>query len=209
MVIAIAVAFTASGSNMGFKKGFNFPPTGGENLNWISLPYFYGSTDAEGLCRDLGGASRVARVVRWDEASSSYVSYTCGGKTPFPLEKGIAYGVVNAPDQTINAAIVGSHDNSFVFNIPPTAGSNLTWVSIPYHHNIPNHPGTPAGIDAEDLCRDIGSTKVQAIVRWDEPTSSYVSYTCGSGSPFPITVGTGYGIINAPGQTIMWRPPHF
>nr|MBP7799903.1 hypothetical protein [Thermoanaerobaculaceae bacterium] len=46
---------------------------------------------------------------RWDEASSSFVSHACTFTTDgFSLVKGVAYGVQNAPGQTVTARVVGS-----------------------------------------------------------------------------------------------------
>ena len=148
---------------------------------------------------------------RWDEPTSIFVKHTCGlGTNNFTLSRGSAYGVVNASGQTIKGLLVGTHDDTFSYSIAATAGSNLTWVSVPYHQAIPDVAGSAGVVDAEDLCRSVGPA-VTAVVRWDATSSAYVAYACGSvfDTPFPVNLGEGYGVINAPGQTISWQPPHY
>ncbi|HYC58175.1 MAG TPA: hypothetical protein VEK79_01280 [Thermoanaerobaculia bacterium] len=199
---------------MGFRVSFRLQPSGFSN--WISVPYFYSPedfgtpsvVDVEDLCRDLGSPSTVASVMRWDEASSTFVSWTCGDTgTPFTLVKGTAYGVVNAPGEIVEASLLGAHDNVFAFDMPATAGSNLSWISIPYHHKIPDL-APPSGVDAADVCASIGSAAT-AIIRRDATTGMYIAYACAStlDTPFPIAIGTGYGVINSPGQPIAWQVP--
>lgn len=214
VLLVMMLAAPASASNMGFRIKFRLEPSG--FANWIAVPYFYSPedfgtpsvVDVEDLCRDLGGLTTVASVSRWDEPSSTFVSWTCGDAgTPFNLVKGTAYGVLNAPGELIEASLLGAHDNAFVFSIPATAGSNLSWISIPYHHKIPDL-ATPSGVDAEDLCQSIGAAAA-AIIRRDATTGTYIAYACASTleTPFAIVVGTGYGVINSSGQAIAWQPP--
>jgi hypothetical protein len=203
---------------MGFTRQFLFPPTGGANLHWISIPWIYqpldvgtpGTLDVEDLFQDLGGDQTIAAVVRWDEASSTFVEHPCGAGSPFVLAQGIAYGLRNVPGQTINGALAGAHDNAFSYSVPPTGGSQLSWLSVPYHVRIPEKHGD-LRVTAEDLCRQIGSSTVLAIMRWDEPSGAYQVCGCGSAlqAPFEVARGEGYGVINRPGQTINWQPTHY
>jgi hypothetical protein len=214
IVLVMTLAPPASASNMGFRVSFRLQPNG--FANWISVPYFYSPedfgtpsvVDAEDLCRDLGSPTTVASVTRWDEPSSTFVSWTCGAAgTPFNVLKGTAYGIVNAPGEIIEASLLGAHDNAYTFNIPATTGSNLSWISIPYHHKIADL-APPSGVDAQDLCQSIGSAAA-AIIRRDATTGMYIAYACAStlDTPFSIAVGTGYGVINSSGQPIAWQPP--
>jgi hypothetical protein len=216
LVLAVAVSAQA---NTGFKKLFHFPSTG-PSRHWIALPYSYspedagviGTLDVQDLCNDLGGATKVLSIEKWDESTSTFTTWTCGAAgTPFTLTKGTAYAVNNQPGQTIKSAIVGAHDDAYTFSIASTGGSSLSWIGVPYHRNFTDNAGTPAGLDAEDLCRSIDSAEVWAVVRWDTAASRYVTYGCGSAfsTPFPITLGEGYAVVNVSGQTISWLPPHF
>lgn len=85
----------------------------------------WAGTADEGLqTRATRGAS-WHRVLAWDEASSQMVSHTCGSGTGFALQKGIAYGVESGAGQTVDTVVVGAHDDTFAYSIPPTSGANL------------------------------------------------------------------------------------
>lgn len=214
----IATLWPAAAATMGFTRQFDFPPNPGPNVHWISLPWRYtpqdvgtpGVVDAEDVCQDLGGTPAVAAVVRWNEASSTLIEHTCGTGSPFPILKGVGYAVRNGAGRTIDGAVAGAHDDSFAYSIPPTSGSELTWLSVPYHLRIPSRPGS-LQITAEDLCQQIGAAEIVAVVRWNETAAAYEAYGCGSTLqlPFEIERGKSYGVVNRPGQTIAWQPIHF
>ena len=67
----------ATASNMGFALNLSLPVEGSPSRHWVSLPWVYAPTTAKALCADLGGSAKVASVWRWDETSSSFVSYAC------------------------------------------------------------------------------------------------------------------------------------
>jgi len=205
-------AATASASNMAFALRLQVGGSGQE-LRFVSLPYKDGPSTAEGLCADLGGTtSAVAEVLRWNEPASQFVVYQCGSTVDdFQLEKGHAYGVRTAVDEAIDALLVGSHDATFLYTLASGAGSNLSWVSVPYHAAIPDRAGAPGVVDAEDLCLAIGADTVFAIVRWDEGSGAYTAHVCGSvfDEGFELMVGEGYGLVNAEGQDISWQPEHY
>jgi hypothetical protein len=210
VLLALVPASTARASNTAFALPVTF---GGavQVLSFLSVPYVYAPTTAEALCSDLGGAAKVASVLVWNEASSTFVTHTCGsGSNNFTLEEGAAYGARTVAGQSVDALIVGVHDDAFTFSLAPTSGSNLSWVSIPYHQSIPDLLGTPGVVDAEDLCQSVGSS-LWAVLRRDAASSRYVAYVCGSvfDTPFPIGLGEGYGLVNRSGQEITWQPPHY
>jgi len=203
-------AASASASNMAFALRLQVGG-GGQELRFVALPYEYAPATAEELCDNLG-APTVAEVLRWDDAASGFVVHPCGtGTANFELEEGYAYGVRTAMDKAIDALLVGTHDPAFTLALPSGSGSNLSWVSVPYHAAIPDRAGVPGVVDAEDLCLAIGEGTVFAIVRWDEGSWAYVTHTCGSvfDEGFPLTVGEGYGLVNAEGQDISWQPEHY
>ena len=213
----LALAFTAFQAAAAWNMGFRLTLTLPRGTRFVSIPYRYtpadfgspGVLDSEDLCRDLGA---VTSIVRWVEASSQFVQYTCGSASGwFPLQEGTAYGVFNGGASDVTATLVGAHDNTFSYSLPATVGSNLSWVSIPYHARIPDVSGTPAGLDAEDVCQAVGSSIAFAVIRWDVETSLFVSYRCGSTleEPFRLSIGEGYGLVNAAGQSISWQPPHY
>jgi hypothetical protein len=201
---------------MAFTRQFYYPASG-PSLHWIALPWRYqpqdvgtiGQLDTRDLCQDLGGASTIAAIVRWDNATSTLIEHSCGG-SPFPLTEGTAYALRNASGQTILGALVGAHDDAFTYSIPASGGSQLSWLSIPGHVRIPEKHGDPR-VTAEDLCRQIGNSEVLAIVRFEEASGLYRAYGCGSAfeTPFDIVRGEAYAVVNRPGQAIVWQPLHY
>ena len=89
---------------------YSIAPTTGANLTFVSIPYHQaipdvagqpGVVDAEDLCQSVGPS--LAAVVRHDSTVGGYAAYACGSvfDTPFALELGVGYGLVNAEGQTI------------------------------------------------------------------------------------------------------------
>lgn len=203
-------------SAMGFKHNLILSPAPAPTIYWISLPYRYepedvgtiGMLDAEDLCHDLTEAGVATAVLRWNEATSTIVEHICDDPNPFVLAPGTAYGFRRAPNTSLSANLAGGHDESFTFSIPATGGSQLSWISVPYHIK---DAGNQSPVTAEGLCQQIGSSEVLAIVRFDSSAGSYRAYGCGSAfeSPFPIAAGEGFGVINRGSQTISWQPIHY
>lgn len=203
-------------STMGFKQRLILNASPGPSIHWLSLPYRYspedvgtpGVVDAEDLCQDAGDGGGIAAVLRWNEAASTLVEHYCGAASPFALLEGVGYGIRRVPNWSLSANLAGGHDDAFAHSIPATGGSQLSWLSVPYHlKNAANHDP----ITAEGLCQQIGSSEVLAIMRWDTAAEVYRAYGCGSAfeAPFPITPGEAFGVINRGGQTISWQPIHY
>ena len=189
--VVLLLASAASASNMAFALRLQLGGAAQE-LRFVALPYQYAPTTAEGLCADLGGTAAVAEVVRWDEATSQLVAHPCGtGTEDFPLAEGMAYGVRSAVGAAIDGLLVGTHDPAFAFSIAATAGSSLSFVSLPYHAAIAARGGTAGVVD--------------------QGAGAYAAHVCGSvfDEGFPLTVGEGYGLANAEGQAISWTPEHY
>jgi hypothetical protein len=219
MIFLCLVAGTfADAAIMGFTRQFHFPPSAGPSLHWVALPWNYqpqdvgtpGVLDAEDLCQDLGGEDTIAAVLRWDEATSAFAEHLCGAADPFALDQGEGYGLRNVPGETFLGALAGVHDDTFAYSIPPSGGSQLSWLSVPYHLRIPEKHGSLT-VDAEDLCRQIGLSEVLAIVRWNDEVGAYEAYGCGSAlqPPFELVRGEAYGVVNRMGQTVDWQPIHY
>jgi hypothetical protein len=215
LLVALATvalsATPATASNMGFALNLSWPSQSSPSVTWLSLPWRYTPTTSELLCQDLGGSAEIATVQRWVETTSTMVTYACGsGAGAFALVPGIAYGVRPQAWTQVAAVVVGAHDDAFAYSIAATSGSNLTFVSVPYHSAIPDAGGTPGVVDAEDLCSSVGNT-LFAVLRWDATAGAWVAHACGSAfdTPFPLELATGYGLVNAAGQTIAWQPPHY
>lgn len=216
---ALALLLAAGGadaqSTMGFKHNVVLDATSAPALLWLSLPYLYtpqdvglpGILDAEDLCQDLDG---IAAVLMWDEPSSTFVEHLCGDPSPFALEQGVGFGIRLEPVRHLFAPLSGGHDDSFAYSIPPSGGSQLTWLSVPLHVRIPEKRGD-SRVTAEDLCEQIGETEVLAIVRWNREAVAYETYGCGSDFhvPFQLVRGEAYGVVNLANQTIDWQPVHY
>lgn len=91
-----------------------------------------------------------------------------------------------------------------------SSGSNLHWVSIPYHYQPPDANGNSV-VDAEDLAQDLqprdsGYTRpcdastnpcaVYQVWHWDEASGAYETWRAGSsfGTPFQLQPGESYGL---------------
>jgi hypothetical protein len=210
LVAFLLLCGVASASNMGLALRMQLTSTP-ERLHFISLPYLYTPATAEALCQDLGGSGDVSGILRWDETSSTFVEYACGsGSGDFALEEGVAYGVRVAAYQDVDTLIVGIHDDAFEFDFAPGTGTNLHWISPPYHLALPDAGGLEDVTDAEDLCRQAG-VELFSVVRWNEATGCHQAYLCGSefAVPFELEQGVGYGLINADGETLTWQPTHY
>lgn len=215
---ALALLVSTSGaaqSSIAFKQNVILESSPTSILHFVSLPFVYtppdvgtiGTLDAEDLCQDLDG---VAAVLRWDEPSSTFVEHQCGDASPFGLSQGVGYAVRLPPNFGIRSALSGGHDDAFAYSIPPSGGSQLAWLSVPYHVRIPEKHGD-SRVTAEDLCRQIGLAEVAAILRWNRELGAYEAYACGSTfqEPFQLARGEGYGVINLPNETIDWQPIHY
>ena len=218
LALVVAVPIGAFDGAMGFARRVEFPASSGPSIHWISIPWQYqpvdvgtpGILDAEDLCADLGGASNVAAIVRWNEATSTFVEHLCGLPSPFPIVQGVGYGVRNASFAEIRGMIAGAHDDALAFSIPATGGSQLSWLSVPYHLRSPDRGGDLV-VTAADLCDQVGTTDLLAIVSWNEVAGLFESFACGSSfsAPFTVERGTAYGFVNRGTQTISWQPVHY
>jgi hypothetical protein len=207
----------AGATNMAFKLPVHLSATPDAGLYWLSVPYRYDPVDvglpsvvdAEDFCQDLSSTA-IEAVLRWDEPTATFVEHLCGGTTPFPLAPGTGYAIRTLPNYSVSDYLTGGHDDDFIYSILPSGGSQLSWLSVPYHLQIPAK-GSALRFTAEDLCRQIGASEVAAIVRWNEEIGAYEAYGCGSElqAPFEIPRGRSVGVINRTGETIDWQPIHF
>ncbi len=210
VVLAIVVALPLPASNMGLALRMQLDSTS-QPLHFISLPYLYTPATAEALCQDLGGSGCVSEILRWDDATSTFVEYSCGsGAGDFALEEGMGYGVRVVLYQSIDALVVGIHDDTFEFDFAPGAGANLHFISLPYHLALPDAGGQEDVVDAEDLCLQAGP-ELFSVMRWNEATGRFEAYLCGSefSVPFELEQGVAYGLVNADGETFSWQPTHY
>ena len=205
----VVLAGLAMASNMGFKLNYTLQTNAaGNNLNWVSLPYFNNYTVAEDVVTDVDGdcgAGTVSNVKKFDPYNNSYTTHFPGSsKNNFTIDTGISYGVkVSASCTWI---IVGSHDDNYdpggssSVNLILSGGGISTdnWVSVPYHTTLSN---------AEDLCGEIGST-ASSVRMFDTPNNSYTTHICGSTkNKFSLTPGLGVAVRVS--SNTSWHPSHY
>jgi len=213
IVCSVFVAAIAIASNMGFKLNYNLVTnTAGNNVNWVSLPYFDNYSVAEDICTDINtvdcAAGTATSVKYFDTANNADVTHSCGStKNNFNINAGISYGVFVSTSCTYK--LVGSHDDSYdstlgVSFLTNAAGNNINRISVPYH--------TQAAA-AENLCTEINSACsniVSSIKYFDTANNTDITHSCGSTkNNFSITPGTGYAAIVTAAGSSCWHPSHY
>ena len=211
ILCAATLALPAFASNMGLAlrlELWSMP----EDLHYISLPYLYTPASAEFLCRDLLSVNgHIDEILRWDDSTSTFVEYQCGSNVgDFALEEGAGYGIRVALYGYVDALLVGRHDDGFQFDFAPGSGSNLHWISLPYHLALSDAGGQEGVVDSEDLCIQAGP-ELFSVMRWNEATGRFEAYLCGSefADAFGLEQGVGYALVNHDGETVQWQPTHY
>ncbi|OGF62863.1 MAG: hypothetical protein A2Y62_08335 [Candidatus Fischerbacteria bacterium RBG_13_37_8] len=214
IVLSVFVAAVAIASNMGFKLNYALlTNTGGNNANWVSIPYFDNYANANDVCTDINTvdctAGTATTVTFFDTATNAYTTYACGGKNPPAINAGRAYSVFAAAGSACTWKLVGSHDDSYdstngISFTTNTANNNMNWVAIPYHTQSANFNGLCIDINAD--CANV----VTQVTRFDTANNSYVTYACGGKNPPTVNAGDGLGIFvsSAPGAAC-WHPSHY
>ncbi len=172
-------------------------PAATDNYNFIALPLDSSdsfSYTAAGLMSYVGNTSAV---VKWDAASQSYVTYT-GGPGDFPLETGGAYFLL------LNSS--AANVLSFVGDVPPQGSISFSLVketgASGCKYNAISLPLDQGQITmASELITAIGG--VDAVVKWDAASQSYVTYTGGPGD-FPVSIGYPYFVCLNNGAPANW-----
>ena len=196
VLLVLAASSALLASNMGFKLVRPLTNTGNFQLNWVSLPYYWGtSATASTVCSDIG--VNASEVDRWDKVGEAYQAWVCGSSgTDFSISPGEA--VMVKVTSASNWTIVGSHNPGAVVNLTTTGVLQLNWVSVPYH---------TTAATASGLCTDIGANSYE-VDRWDTGSEVYQAWVCGSsGTDFTLTPGEGV-IIKVTAAT-NWTPSHY
>jgi hypothetical protein len=206
-VILIAVLCLAGptvlASNMGFKVDISQPKGAQLNMNFIAVPYNFPdvnsdlSVTAADLRTDMGGATYVANVQRWDPATESWKLYTGRAAQDFALIPGEGYLIqVNT---SVSYVCVGTHDPSATVSMLKGAQLNMNFVSVPYHSMCSM---------ASDLRTEMGgATYVANIQRWDTATESWKLYTGRAAQDFAITPGE--ALLVQVNTSFTWTPSHY
>ena len=223
LAAGLLLATPVFSSNMGFKKVFNLVPAGANNQP-ISLPYFYtpadvnsnSQVDSYDLCQDLNGGPTVTTVQaikRYNVTTDTFSTDNCttaGGS--FTLTEGAGYFITNVAATAVVATVVGSHDDSFSVSFPPAGANNNLW-SMPYHIMLTD-VNSNSQLDSYDLCQSVNGgpavVTMQGVKRYNAATDTFSTDNCTTaGGSFTLTIGTGYFLTNAAGQTITYLAPHF
>jgi hypothetical protein len=198
LVLAASSALMAS--NMGFKLTYGMISTGNYQLNWVGLPYYWGTAaTANSVCADIG--ANAAEVHHWIRGvgNEKYESFLCGvGGTDFTINPGEAY-LVKVSAAT-NWVIVGSHNPSLMVNLTSAGNYQLNWVSVPYHSTRTNASG---------LCTDVGANASE-VHHWIRGAGNekYESYLCGVGGT-DFTLVPGEGVLIKVTAATSWTPSHY
>jgi hypothetical protein len=196
----LVAASSLMASNMGFKLSYSLTNSG-TSTNWVSLPYFWGSSATSAtVCSDVGTGTQATEVGMYDPASNSFSpTWACGdtSNTPWGLTAGKAIYVKVSSGTTWT--IVGSHDPSLALPLT-NAGTSTNWVSIPYH---------TTATDSQTICTQVGGNATE-VGAYDPATNAFTpTWACGdtSNTPWALTVGKGYYIkVSA---VTNWTPAHY
>lgn len=198
VLLVLAASSALLASNMGFKLVFPLSNTGNYQLNWVSLPYYWGSSaTASSVCADIG--ANAVSVDRWVRPTEAYDDYNCqlSYGTDFAISpgEGIAVKVLSATNWTI----VGSHNPGTGVSLTSVGNFKLNWVSVPYH---------TTAATASALCTDLGANAV-SIDRWVRATEAYDDYNCvlSYGTDFALTPGEALAVKVSTATT--WTPSHY
>jgi len=214
VLCSVFVAAVAVGSNMAFKLNYTLlTNTDGNNINWVSLPYFDNYTIAPSICNDINNVDcapgLMTSIAYFDTATNSRIANNCGSpKSNFNIIPGRGYAI-SVTANTCTWKIVGSHNDafyttlgfSFATNID---GNNINWVSVPYH--------STAAV-AESLCTQINANCANiatSAAYFDTATNSIVTHLCGSTkNNFNVAPGRAIAVsVTATGSSC-WHPAHY
>ena len=213
--VLIALAGLVSASNMGFKLSYQLQTnTAGNNVNWVSLPYFNSYSKASDIVSDINndcGPGSVTAVKRFDTINNLTITHIAALPTlnNFSINPGESYGVVVSTPCTW--VIVGSHNNNYdpgggssILLKVNASGNNVNWVSVPYHTTLGK---------ANDLCNEInnqnGMTVVTSIKIFDTATNLTTTHICALPVINNFTLDPGKGVAVVVNQNATWQPSHY
>jgi len=194
VMLVLAASSALLASNMGFKLTYALTKVGNAQMNWVSLPYYWGTgATASTVCTDIG--ANATQVSHWVKATETYEDWLCGSGTDFTIAPGEA--IMVKVSTATNWVIVGSHNPSQTVNLQKLGNSQMNWVSVPYHTTRTNASG---------ICTDVGVNATQ-VSHWVRATEQFEDWLCGSGTDFTITPGEGVMVKVSTATT--WTPSHY
>jgi len=217
----VLVAGSALASNTGFK--LNYPLTfAASKTNWVSFPTFYfpngnvsvTQQNSLDVCHDMNDfqatPGKVASVTRWQTLAGTALGQPCvSPKAIYNIVAGEAYSLAPvAANIVVN--IVGSNNDAFAPNKGGVAvyplqqvagGSNLNWVSVPYHATADN---------SFDLCQQWNTqtgNKIGSVQKWISTNDTALGQPCVSPKNiYNLVPGEGYAVVpTTTGVSISWN----
>jgi hypothetical protein len=199
-----------TGTNIGYKYIMTLQKNPGfvTQFKWISIPYHSDYTKASDICGPLEEFTNntiIDTLVKWNFANQEY-DYRHWALFPppahwqgdFVINPGDALGVIVTTNVSYEWSIVGSHDDSFQFELKknPGPGTQLMTLSLPYHKAYNN---------ASDIC-GVGeefpdNTVFDVLVHWNYTTQRYDNRVWAAFPPPAHWTGD-FAITLSPGDTL-------
>jgi len=180
-------------SNTGFFLEYPLlgPGDSASGTNWISLPYNTQLQTAQDLFSELGGATIVESVARFDPQSDGNQIFSGAPEDDFPIVSG--EGLIVTMKSTVAYAFVGSHQSGASVRLlgPEDSLSGLNHYALPYHARA--SLASELRNDINQSCNGNCVVQIERLVRSNDSLASY-SGSVGGGADFPLTAGESYRI---------------
>jgi len=153
VVRAYSGATESGPSNVGYLLKSNFTPAADavSNMYWISIPYYSPYQRARDIANDINGArvpgnpGTCVEVGKFDPATGATETLTWYGDAWFDTVSADDQGFRITTGESYYVGITGnvswisagSDNPAFQFNLLP-GGTNMYWISLPYHANYTN-----------------------------------------------------------------------
>jgi len=200
----LAAALLASAalfaSNMGLRvtRTLKGPLESASGTSWLALPYKPkpGLTSAATLWADLGGASNVVSISRYDAPSGTLQTYTGNAQDDFALAPGEGLRVQVAA--TVDYRILGAHDPGVVITLlgPESSPTGTNQFSPPFN--------AKAG-SAAALRDEIGRNIVTGVSRWITATDTLETYA-GASNDIDFALVPGESYLVGVNRTVQYLP---
>ena len=199
-----------TGTNIGYKYIMTLQKNPGfvTQFKWLSIPYHSDYTKASDICGPLEEFTNntiIDTLVKWNFTTQKY-DYRHWALFPppahwqgdFVINPGDALGVIVTTNVSYEWSIVGSHNDSFQFELikNPAPNTQFRTLSLPYHktYNF-----------ASDICSPVGdfndNTVIDTLVHWNFTTQRYDRRYWAAFPPPPHWSGD-FAITLPPGDTL-------
>ena len=180
-------------SNTGFFLEYPLlgPEDSASGTNWISLPYNTEPQTAQDMFSELGGATMVESVARFDPQSDNNQTFSGAPEDDFSIVPG--EGLIVKMKSTVDYAFVGSHRSGASVTLlgPEDSISGLNLYALPYHAQASS--ASELQNDINQSCNGDCVIQIERLIRSNDSMVSY-SGSAGGGPDFPLTAGESYRI---------------